>query len=142
MADKKYDIDDNCGYDPDIRKLENSDPGNAETVFNPLFQKVISNIHNLKKRKADLDPATGKVEPSQLPPAQEIQDATQTQKGIATLGAPGGAARHGQKGDVGLGSVDNTSDADKPVSSPQLAMFVPLTRKINGQALMSDIRNC
>lgn len=34
-------------------------------------------------------------------------DATTTRKGIATLGASGGAARYGQKGDVGLGNVDN-----------------------------------
>ena len=34
-------------------------------------------------------------------------DATTTKKGIATLGASGGAARYGQKGDVGLGNVDN-----------------------------------
>lgn len=48
-----------------------------------------------------------------------IQDATSTIKGIATLGSTGGAARYGQKGDIGLSNVDNTSDANKPVSTAQ-----------------------
>ena len=38
---------------------------------------------------------------------QSVPDATATQKGVATLGASGGAARYGQKNDVGLGNVDN-----------------------------------
>lgn len=38
---------------------------------------------------------------------QSVPDATATQKGVATLGAAGGAARYGQKNDVGLGNVDN-----------------------------------
>lgn len=46
-----------------------------------------------------------------------IQDATSDIKGVATLGAAGGAARYGQKSDVGLSNVDNTSDANKPISN-------------------------
>lgn len=38
---------------------------------------------------------------------QSVPDATATQKGVATLGASGGAARYGQKNDVGLGNVAN-----------------------------------
>ena len=38
---------------------------------------------------------------------QSVPDATATQKGVATLGASGGAARYGQKNDVGLSNVDN-----------------------------------
>lgn len=46
------------------------------------------------------------------------------------------------KGDVGLGNVDNTSDADKPVSTAtQTALDdkVSTTRKVNGKALSTDI---
>ena len=46
------------------------------------------------------------------------------------------------KGDVGLGNVDNTSDADKPVSTAtQTALDdkVSTTRKVNGKALSADI---
>ena len=38
---------------------------------------------------------------------QSVPDATATQKGVATLGAAGGAARYGQKSDVGLSNVAN-----------------------------------
>lgn len=46
------------------------------------------------------------------------------------------------KGDVGLGNVDNTSDANKPVSTATKAALddkVPTTRKVNGKALSTDI---
>lgn len=46
------------------------------------------------------------------------------------------------KSQVGLGNVDNTSDASKPVSTAQQAALdakVPVTRKINGKALSADI---
>lgn len=52
-----------------------------------------------------------------------IQSATSTVKGIATLGASGGAARYGQKGDVGLSNVNNTSDLSKPVSNATQAVL-------------------
>lgn len=46
------------------------------------------------------------------------------------------------KSDVGLGNVDNTSDAGKPISTAtQTALDgkVPTTRKVNGKALSADI---
>lgn len=46
------------------------------------------------------------------------------------------------KGDVGLASVDNTSDAGKPVSTAQQAALdakVPNTRTVAGKALGSDV---
>lgn len=55
------------------------------------------------------------------------------------------------KAQVGLGSVDNTSDADKPVSilqqaaldkkadSTALAGLVPTSRKVNGKSLAADV---
>lgn len=46
------------------------------------------------------------------------------------------------KADVGLGSVDNTSDAAKPVSIAQQTALdgkVPTTRTVNGLALSADI---
>jgi len=46
----------------------------------------------------------------------EIPKATAAQVGVALLGATGGSARYGQKGDVGLGNVDNTTDVAKPIS--------------------------
>lgn len=46
------------------------------------------------------------------------------------------------KSDVGLGNVDNTSDADKPISSATQAALnekVPSSREINGYSLDEDI---
>lgn len=46
------------------------------------------------------------------------------------------------KSSVGLGNVDNTSDANKPVSTAQQAAIdgrVPITRTVNGKALSADI---
>lgn len=43
-----YEIEENPIYDKLIRKLENTDPAEAETIFNPLFTKVINNIHSVK----------------------------------------------------------------------------------------------
>ena len=46
------------------------------------------------------------------------------------------------KADVGLGSVDNTSDANKPVSSAMTTALnakVPTTRTVNGRALSSNV---
>ena len=57
--DTAYVIPENLQYDPIIRKLKVSDPAHAETIFNPLFQQIINNIHAVKlsddtKAKEDL----------------------------------------------------------------------------------------
>ena len=57
---------------------------------------------------------------------QSVPDASTTQKGVAFLGTTDGAARYGYKADVGLDNVDNTSDANKPIST---AMQTALTGK-------------
>lgn len=49
MAEAIYDIPSAPAYDPRIRRLQNSDPANAETVFNPLVQALVNNLHALKQ---------------------------------------------------------------------------------------------
>ena len=44
MSDQTYIIPDNPTYNPNIRRLQNSDPGNAELVLNPIFQQIINNL--------------------------------------------------------------------------------------------------
>lgn len=46
--DTAYAIPENPQYDPIIRKLKVSDPAHAETVFNPLLQQIINNVHAVK----------------------------------------------------------------------------------------------
>ena len=48
MADPTYVVPTNPVYNPQIRKLQNSDPANANTVFNPLVEKLIENTHAVK----------------------------------------------------------------------------------------------
>ena len=43
-----YEIPDNPFYNPTIGALLDSDPARAETVFNPLFLHIISNVHAIK----------------------------------------------------------------------------------------------
>lgn len=43
-----YTIPENPEYITEIRKLENTDPANAETVFNPLVETLIQNTHAVK----------------------------------------------------------------------------------------------
>lgn len=54
-------------------------------------------------------------------------DVTATTEGTATLGASGGAARYGQKGDVKLGNVDNVKQYSASNPPPY-----PVT-SVNGQ---------
>lgn len=57
MAEKSddiYDIPEEPVYNGSIRKLKNSDPANAETVFNPLLQQMIENTHAVKTKTDDL----------------------------------------------------------------------------------------
>ena len=43
-----YIIPENPQYTAEIRKLENTDPGNAETILNPLVETLIENTHAVK----------------------------------------------------------------------------------------------
>jgi len=42
-----YDIPENPAYSPEITKLEDSNLASATNLFNPLFQRIITNIHAL-----------------------------------------------------------------------------------------------
>ena len=69
---------------------------------------------------------------------QELPEATNMQEGIVLLGAQGGAARFGNKSDVGLENVDNTADVDKPIST---ATSAALAGKISNSGNQSIAGN-
>lgn len=110
---------------------DGADTFNIKTMLNENWDKIDEAHKEAKESFKDYIPtsqkgvangvaelgADGKVPTAQLPAQTEVQDATTMVKGISTLGASGGAARYGYKADVGLGNVDNTSDANKPVST-------------------------
>ncbi len=41
-------------YTEEIRRLEDSDPARAETIFNPLFERIINNVSYLKNTYGDI----------------------------------------------------------------------------------------
>ena len=71
MAERNYPVPEAPVYEPEIRALQDSDPASASTVFNPLIERLIANIHAVKQLadgKAVLS-ADGKVPLEQLPMA-------------------------------------------------------------------------
>lgn len=48
MAEQIYELPKNPVYSEEVRKLQNTDPANAFTVFNPLIQAILENIHFVK----------------------------------------------------------------------------------------------
>lgn len=62
MSDEPYVIHDTPEFeDSNIRALKTSDPANAETVFNPLFMRILSNIRAVwQKALTKVDKIEGK----------------------------------------------------------------------------------
>ena len=88
MPESHYNPAQSPEYTVQIRRLQNSDPGNAEEVFNPLFQKLVDNIHANHLYKADL--VNGKVPEAQLPDMDYIGRGEKGEaNGVAPLGADG-----------------------------------------------------
>ena len=88
MPESYYNPAQSPEYTVQIRRLQNSDPGNAEEVFNPLFQKLVDNIHANHLYKADL--VNGKVPEAQLPDMDSIGRGEKGEaNGVAPLGADG-----------------------------------------------------
>lgn len=87
-----------------------------------------------------LDTRLTSVEGQAIPDSPDDIGAVPTSRTVA--GKPLTANITLVKGDVGLGNVDNTSDADKPVSTAQQAALdgkVPTTRTVAGKALSSNV---
>ena len=62
MAEQIYELPKDPIYREAIRKLQNTDPANAFTVFNPLIQAILENIHFVKlltEQKAGSDAMDG-----------------------------------------------------------------------------------
>ncbi len=72
MANENYIMSESPVYNEEIRKLKNSDPANAETVFNPLIQEILGNIHYLKLNNMRKVIASRTRDPSK--PAFDITD--------------------------------------------------------------------
>lgn len=49
MEEEKYIIPANPEYSEEIRKLQDSDPASASTVFNPLIERLIENITAVRR---------------------------------------------------------------------------------------------
>ncbi|MCI9577105.1 MAG: hypothetical protein HFJ84_10850, partial [Clostridiales bacterium] len=90
-----YTIPENPEYITEIRKLENTDPANAETVFNPLVETLIQNTHAVKLQ------AEGKAEADHTHRAENISE------GILPVarGGTGQSSLSGTRNALGLGNT-------------------------------------
>ena len=62
MAEQSYELSKDPVYNEAIRKLQNTDFADAFTVFNPLIQAILENIHAVKlltEQKAGSDAMDG-----------------------------------------------------------------------------------
>lgn len=54
MSETIYSFTENPSYHEEIRKIQNTDPVNAETIVNPVIEKILENTNRkrtvLKKR--------------------------------------------------------------------------------------------
>lgn len=55
-----YEVNNN-DYIEEIRRLEDSDPARAETIFNPLFSRIINNIAYVHRVMFDTDEYLSKM---------------------------------------------------------------------------------
>lgn len=116
MAEEYYQIPENPKYSvDDIRKLLNSDPGNAETVFNPLILRILENIaavHN--DRAADAGSVTYDPAASQLE-ARDVQAAIDALKEIADAAGTdiAGALATAQNAASAAGTARQAADTAK-----------------------------
>ena len=87
---QKYQIPEDPKYKlHDIRKIQNSDPANADEVVNPVVEPVLESVEYLKKNKADIG-SDGKVPEEQLPEYAKLD----------SKGKPGGFASLNEQGKV------------------------------------------
>lgn len=97
MSETIYSFTENPSYHEEIRKIQNTDPVNAETIVNPVIEKVLENTQFVKNQ-------------------QETHSSKKDNPHSVT------------KEQIGLGNVDNTADADKPIST---ATQAALNQKAN-----------
>lgn len=90
MPDAIYELDPNAEYDTQIRALQDSDPARASTVFNPLFQKIVNNVHAVKLAGDDLADAVEALEETAAAPGDAsniiLENGETVETAIAEIG--------------------------------------------------------
>lgn len=51
MSESVYSFTQNPSYHDEIRKIQNTDPVNAETILNPLIEKMLENTQFVKNQQ-------------------------------------------------------------------------------------------
>ncbi|MCY1502640.1 hypothetical protein D9M68_367410 [compost metagenome] len=97
----------------------------TKEVTMSLIKTLLASEKGANNGVATLD-AAGKVPTAQLPASPVTSVAGKT--GVVTL----------SKGDVGLGNVDNTSDADKPISTATAAALAEKVGKLTATAAFTN----
>lgn len=107
MADIHYTFSEAPVYHMDIRRFQNADPVNAETVVNPVIQQLIDNIHALCLGKADaktlqeaLENASKAMEKLDTELRGQVADTLRESLSGLKKGEAGGVAPLGEDGKV------------------------------------------
>jgi len=59
----EFDIPENPEYNPHISRLRDNDPASATFTFNPLFQRILNNIHFLRLSDDKIRTLLGWIDP-------------------------------------------------------------------------------
>ena len=107
MADIHYTFSEAPVYHTDIRRFQNTDPVNAETVVNPVIQRLIDNIHALYLGKADaetlreaLESVSKAMEKLDTELREQVADTLRESLSGLKKGEAGGGAPLGEDGKV------------------------------------------
>ncbi|MCI9116977.1 hypothetical protein [Acutalibacter sp. JLR.KK004] len=107
MADIHYTFSEAPVYHTDIRRFQNTDPVNAETVVNPVIQRLIDNIHALYLGKADaetlreaLESVSKAMEKLDMDVREYVQSTLRESLSGLKKGEAGGVAPLGEDGKV------------------------------------------
>ena len=107
MADIHYTFSEAPVYHMDIRRFQNTDPVNAETVVNPVIQRLIDNIHALYLGKADaetlreaLESVSKAMEKLDTELREQVADTLRESLSGLKKGEAGGVAPLGEDGKV------------------------------------------
>ena len=130
---ENYTIPENPQYTTEIRKLENTDPANAEAILNPLIETLIENTHAVKQKADSIEVLQERMDSQQAELSGKADnkhqhDVGDISSGILSIarGGTGGSTVAEVRNNLGLG---NTSGA------------VPIANGGTGQTTAAGARN-
>lgn len=111
-----YTIPENPQYTTEIRKLENTDPANAEAILNPLIETLIENTHAVKQKADSIEVLQERMDSQQAELSgkadnEHQHDVGDISSGILSIarGGTGGSTVAEVRNNLGLGNTVRSS---------------------------------